>query len=46
MPRRTSRASKFNLYKFSLVLGLISMEKVISERNYFIMDALFYFEPV
>ena len=43
---RTSGASRSNIYKFSEVLGLRCMEKVVGKRNDFIMDALFYFEPV
>ena len=43
---RTSGASRFNIYKFSEVLGLRSMEKVINKRDDFVVDALFYFEPV
>ena len=31
---------------FSEVLGLRGMEKVISKRDDFVVDALFYFEPV
>ena len=46
MIRSTSGASRCNIYKFSQVLGLISMEKIISKRNGFVVDALFYFEPV
>ena len=46
MIRRTSGANRFNIYKFSQVLGLRSMEKVISRRDDFIVTALFYFEPV
>ena len=46
MIRRTTRASRFNIFKFSEVLGLISMEKVINNRDDFIVDALLYFEPV
>ena len=43
---RTSGASRFNIDKFSEVLGLRGMEKVVSNRDDFVMDALFYFEPV
>ena len=43
---RTNGASRFNMYKFSEVLGLRSMEKVISKRDDFVMDALFYSEPM
>ena len=46
MNRRTSGASRFNIYKFSEVLGLIGMKKIVSKREDFIMDALFYFEPL
>ena len=35
-----------NIYKLSEVLGLRSMEKVISKRDDFVVNALFYFEPV
>ena len=43
---RTSGASKFNIDTFSEVLGLRCMEKVVGKRDNFVMDALFYFEPV
>ena len=43
---RTSGASRFNIDKFSEVLGLQGIEKVIGKRDDFVMDALFYFEPV
>ena len=43
---RTSGASRFNTDKFSKVLGLQGMENVVSKRDDFIVDALFYFEPV
>ena len=43
---RTSGASRFNIDKFSEVLGLRGMEKVVSKRDDFVMDTLFYFEPV
>ena len=43
---RTRGASRFNLDKFSEVLGLRSMAKVVSKRDDFVLDALFYFEPV
>ena len=46
MIRRMSGASRFNIFKFSEVLGLISMKKIISKRDDFIMDALFNLEPV
>ena len=42
---RNSGSSMFNIYKFSEVLGLRSME-VTSKRDDFIVDALFYFETV
>ena len=42
---RTSEASRFNIDKFSEVLRLRYMEKVISKRDDFVVDALFYFEP-
>ena len=43
---RTSGASRFNIYKFSEVLGLRSMEKVISNKDDFVVDALLHFAPV
>ena len=46
MIRRTSRASRFNVYKFSEVLLLRSVEKVVCKGDDFIVDTLFYFEPV
>ena len=46
MIRRTSGASRFNIYKFSKVLGSRSMEKVISNRDDFMVDAHFYFESL
>ena len=46
MIRRTSGVGRFNINKFSEVLGLISMEKIISKRDDFILNVLFYFEPV
>ena len=42
----TSGASRFNIDKFTEVLGLRGMEKVVSKTNDFVVDALFYFEPV
>ena len=45
MIRRTSGLSRFNIYKFSEVLGLRSMEKVVTKTN-FVMNALFYFESM
>ena len=46
MIRRTSGASRFNIYKVSKVLGLTNMKEVISKRDDLIMDALFHSEPV
>ena len=43
---RTSKASRFNIDEFSEVLRLRDMEKVVSKRDNFVVDALFYFEPV
>ena len=43
---RTSGVSRFNIDKFSEVLGWRGMEKVVDKRDDFGMDALFYFEPV
>ena len=43
---RTSATSRFNIDTFSEVLGLRSVEKVISKRDDFVVDALFYVEPV
>ena len=43
---RTSGASRFNIDEFSEVLGLRGMEKVVSKRDDFVMDALFYFKSV
>ena len=43
---RTSGACRFNIGKFSEVLELRGMDKVISKRYDFIVDALFCFEPV
>ena len=43
---RTSGAIRFNIDKFSEVLGLRGMKKVVGKRDDFVMDALFYFEPV
>ena len=42
---RTSGASRFYIDKFSEVLGLRCMEKVVGKIDDFIMGALFYFEP-
>ena len=36
---RTSLASKFNIYKFSEVLVLRGMEKVIRKRDDFVVDS-------
>ena len=41
---RTSGACRLNI-KFSEVLGLRGMEKVVRKIDDFVMDALFYFEP-
>ena len=43
MIRRLSGASRFNIYKFSEVLGLISMEKIISKRDDFIIECALLF---
>ena len=43
---RISGASRFNINKFSEIFGLRSIEKVISKRYDFVVDALFYLEPV
>ena len=43
---RTSGASRCNIDKFSEVLELRGMEKVIGKRDDFVIDALLYFEPV
>ena len=43
---RASEASTFNIDKFSEVLGLRGMEKVISKRDDFVVNALFDFESV
>ena len=37
---------RFNIYKFSEVLKFINMEKVVSNGDDFVVDALFYFKPV
>ena len=42
----TSGASRFNIDKFSQVLGLCGMERIVSNRYDFVVDALLYFEPV
>ena len=46
MTGRTSGASRFNIDKFSEVLGFRGMEKVVGKRDDFVMDALFNFQPV
>ena len=46
MIERTSGASRLIIDKFSEVLGLRGMKKVVGKRDDFVMDALFYFEPV
>ena len=38
--------SRFNIDKFSEVLGLKGMEKVVGKIDDFVMDALFFFKPV
>ena len=43
---RTSGASRLNIDKFSEVWELRYMEKVVGKIDDFVMDALFYFEPV
>ena len=43
---RTSGASMFNIDKFSEILRLRGMEKVISKRDDSVVDAIFYFKPV
>ena len=45
MIRSTSEASRFNINRFSEVLGLISMKK-ISQRDDFVVYALFYVEQI
>ena len=45
MIESTSGASRFNVDKFSQVLGLRGMEKVVGKRDDFVVNALFYFEP-
>ena len=44
MNGRMSGASRFNIYKFSEVLGLCGMKR--SEGDDFVVDTLFYFKPV
>ena len=46
MIRRTNGASRFNIDKFSEVLGLCGMERIVSKTDDFVVDALFHFEPV
>ena len=46
MLERMSGASRFNIDKFSEVLVLRGMEKVVGKRDDFVMNALFHFEPV
>ena len=46
MVGRTSGTRRFNIDKLSEVLGLRCMKKVVGKRDDFVMDALFYFEPV
>ena len=46
MIARTCGASRFNIDKFTEVLGLRGMEKVAGKRDDFVIDALFYFELV
>ena len=46
MIERMSGASRFNIDKFSEVLGLRGMERIVSKRDNFVVDALFYFKPV
>ena len=43
---RLSGASRFNINTFSEVLELRGMEKVVSKRDDFVVDVLFYFERV
>ena len=45
MIRRMSGVSRFIIDKFSEVLELRGMEKVISKRDDFVVDAFFHFEP-
>ena len=39
---RTREGRKLNTYKFSEILGLRTMEKVINKRDDFVVDAFFY----
>ena len=43
---RTSEASRFNIDKYSEVLRLRGMVKVIGKRDDFVVVAIFYFEPL
>ena len=43
---RTSGTSRFNIDKFSEVLGMRGLEKVVGKRDDFVIGALFYFGPV
>ena len=43
---RKSVASRFNIDKFSEVLGLLCMERIVSKRYDFVVDALFHFKPL
>ena len=43
---RTSGARRFNIDKFSEVLELRCMEKVLGKIDDFVMNVLFYFGPV
>ena len=42
----TNVASRFNIDKFSQILGLRGMKEVINKRDDFVVNALFCFEPV
>ena len=46
MIERTNGASRFNIDTFCEVLGLRGIQKDVGKRDHFVMDALFYFEPV
>ena len=46
MVRRTSGVSRFNIYKFSEVLGLIGMVKIVSKTGHFRTHALLYFQLI
>ena len=43
---RTSGASRFNIDKFSEVLGLCGMKRIVSEGDDFVVDTLFYFNSM